>query len=320
MKKLLALTALVAFPLAAYGPRINANKNSNLEATPVSTSNAIGDPDVSSLAQGGPVEVLVGAGDIARCQDLAGARATAQLLDNIPGTVFAAGDLAVSDGSEEQFANCYAPTWGRQKARTRPALGNHEYHTKGAVPYFKYFGAAAGEPGKGYYSYDLGAWHVVVINSNCSEVGGCNAGSPQEQWVREDLAAHPVPCTLAYWHHPLFSSGTSHGNDPEMKPIWQALYDANAELVLNGHEHNYERFAPQDPNGVADPKRGIREFVVGMGGNNHRSIGKPIANSESRNADTFGVLKLTLRPKSYDWQFIPEAGKTFTDSGSGVCH
>ncbi|HZR29387.1 MAG TPA: metallophosphoesterase [Terriglobales bacterium] len=266
--------------------------------------------------------IFVGAGDVASCDDLAGAKATAKLLDSIPGTVFVAGDLAYPDGSAEQFANCYGPTWGRHKARTRPSPGNHEFHAGGATPYFNYFGEAAGDPKKGYYSYDLGAWHVIVINSNCSELpDGCAAGSPEEQWLKQDLAQHPTACTVAYWHHPLFSSGKAHGNDPEMKPFWQDLYAANADIVINGHDHDYERFAPQDPDGKLDNARGIREFVVGSGGkNSHRVFGDTKPNSEARNADTFGVLKLTLHAKSYDWEFVPEEGKTFKDSGSGTCH
>jgi acid phosphatase type 7 len=265
--------------------------------------------------------VLVGAGDISSCDDLHGAEATAALIDKIPGTVFAVGDLAYPDGSDENFAKCYAPTWGRFKDRTRPSPGNHEYHSDGASGYVRYFGAAAGEPKKGYYSYELGAWHIVVLNSECEDVEGCGAGSPQEQWLRQDLKTHPAKCTLAYWHKPLFSSGKAHGNDPEVKPLWDALYAADADVVLNGHDHDYERFAPQDPAGKLDPQRGIREFVVGTGGkNSHRSFASPKPNSEVRQADTFGVLKLTLHAESYDWQFVPEAGKTFTDSGSGKCH
>jgi hypothetical protein len=275
----------------------------------------------TAAALSGSAPVLVGAGDIASCDDLAGAQATAKLLDSIPGTVFTAGDLAYPDGSDEEFANCYGPTWGRFKDRTRPAPGNHEYHSDGASGYARYFGAAAGDPQKGYYSYDLGDWHIVVLNSQCAEVGGCGAGSAQEQWVRQDLKAHPARCTLSYWHSPLFSSGTKHGNDPEVRPLWDALYAANAEVVINGHDHDYERFAPQDPWGKLDAQRGIREFVVGTGGkNSHRTFANPKPNSEVRQADTFGVLKLTLHATSYDWEFIPEAGKTFTDSGNGTCH
>lgn len=269
-----------------------------------------------------PVEqsaTLVGAGDIADCRDLVGAEATAKLLEQIPGTVMAVGDLAYPDGSKENFA-CYDRTWGRVKSRTRPAPGNHEFHAAGATPYFDYFGAAAGEPKDGYYSYELGTWHIVVLNSECAAVGGCEAGSRQERWLREDLAAHPAACTLAYWHRPLFSSGSAHGNEPTVKALWQALYDADGEVVIGGHDHDYERFAPQNAEGVADAARGIREFVVGTGGKNQRPWGPIAANSEARSIEGFGVLKLTLRPGRYDWQFISEAGKMFTDSGSGVCH
>ena len=265
--------------------------------------------------------VLVGAGDIASCDDLAGAEATAKLIDKIPGTVFAVGDLAYPDGSDEQFAKCYAPTWGRFKDRTRPAPGNHEYHKGGASAYTRYFGAAAGDPEKAYYSYELGAWHIVVLNSECVEVGGCEATSPQGQWLKQDLTQHPAGCTLAYFHKPLFSSGSKHGNNLEMKPLWDVLFHAGADVVINGHDHDYERFAPQDPEGNSDTAHGIREFVVGSGGkNSHRVMGEAKPNSEVRNGDTFGVLKLTLHANGYDWQFIPEAGKTFTDSGSGACH
>jgi hypothetical protein len=263
--------------------------------------------------------VLIGAGDIADCSNLAGAEATAKLLEANPGTVMALGDLAYPEGTAENF-KCYDKTWGRVKDRTRPAVGNHEFHSIGATYYFQYFGVAAGDPKTGYYSYDLGSWHIVVLNSECKEIGGCEAGSPEEKWLRADLAAHPAGCTLAYFHKPRFSSGLNHGNDPEVGAFWQALYDYNAELILNGHDHDYERFAPQDPNGNADPKRGIREFVVGTGGKNHREFGVQKSNSEVRNNDTFGVLKLTLKATGYDWKFIPEAGKTFTDSGSGSCH
>ena len=263
--------------------------------------------------------ILVGAGDIADCRDLVGAEATAKLLEKIPGTVFAAGDLAYPDGSKENF-DCYDKTWGRVKSRTRPAPGNHEFHAAGATPYFDYFGAAAGDPRLGYYSYELASWHIIVLNSECIDVGGCEPGSPQEKWLRADLAAHPVACTLAYWHKPLFSSGNAHGNDLTVKPFWQALYEANASVIIGGHDHDYERFAPQNPEGAADSKHGIREFVVGTGGKNHRPFAEIKPNSEVRDFTAFGVLKLSLRPKSYDWEFIPEAGKGFTDSGSGSCH
>ena len=278
-------------------------------------------PEASSPERPVRSETLLAAGDIALCSDLSGAEGTARLLEASPGVIAPLGDLAYPDGREADFA-CFDRVWGRFKPRIRPALGNHEYHTPKAAGYFAYFGAVAGEPGQGYYSYDLGAWHVVVINSNCQEIGGCQAGSPQESWLRRDLAAHRGACTLAYWHHPLFSSGKkpSHAIHPEMKPIWQALYDAGATLVLNGHEHNYERFAPQDPEGRADPKRGIREIVVGTGGKDFDPLPTATPNSEVRRDDTFGVLKLTLSPDGYDWEFLPVAGKTFVDSGHGSCH
>ena len=258
--------------------------------------------------------VFVGAGDIAACSN-DGDEATAKLLDNISGTVFTTGDNVYPSGTADEFANCYAPSWGRHKGRTRPSVGNHDYGTTAAAGYFRYFGSTAGEPGKGYYSYDLGAWHIIVLNSNIS----VESGSPQEQWLRSDLAAHRVACTLAYWHHPRFSSGSVHGSDSFVQPLWQALYDYGADVVLVGHEHNYERFAPQDPSGNADPRRGIRQFVVGTGGRSHYPFGIPIANSEVRNADTYGVLKLMLHSTSYTWEFLPEAGKTFKDSGDADC-
>ena len=192
-----------------------------------------------------PDVVLVGAGDIAGCSS-DGDEATAKLLDSIPGTVFTTGDNAYPSGTMSEFLDCYDPSWGRHKARTYPSSGNHDYGTQGAAGYYAYFGSVAGDPDKGYYSYDLGSWHIVVLNSNIQE----GAGSDQEQWLRADLAAHPVACTLAYWHHPRFSSGDVHGSDGKMQSLWQALYDFGADVVLNGHEHNYERFALQDPRGT----------------------------------------------------------------------
>ena len=197
--------------------------------------------------------ILAGAGDIADCADLSGAEATAKLLERIPGTVMAIGDLALPDGAAQQFANCYDKTWGRLKSRTRPAPGNHEFHSSGAAPYFDYFGAVAGDAKKGYYSYDLGTWHIIVLNSECDELGGCGSGSPQEKWLRSDLAAHPVACTLAYWHKPLFSSGAKHGNDPEIKPLWQALYEANADVVVNGQITITNASRPRIPMASATP-------------------------------------------------------------------
>jgi len=259
--------------------------------------------------------VFVGAGDIAVCGD-DDDEATAKLLDNIAGTVFTTGDNAYDEGTPSEFARCYDPTWGRHKTRTRPVAGNHDYETSRGGGYFGYFGAAAGDPTKGYYSYDLGAWHIVVLNSNIS----MRAGSTQEQWLKADLAASTKKCTVALWHHPRFSSGTIHGNDSRSQTVWNDLYNAGAELILVGHEHNYERFAPQTATGMADSARGVRQIVVGTGGRGYYPFGTPLPNSEVRNNNTFGVLKLTLSDSSYTWDFVPVAGKTFTDSGTGTCH
>ena len=266
-----------------------------------------------------PDPVLVGAGDIAAC-DNDGDERTAKLLDKISGTVFTLGDNAYPNGTAVQFEQCYGPSWGRHKARTRPAPGNHDYRVAGAAAYFAYFGASAGDPKKGYYSYDVGAWHVIVVNSNCGEIGGCKAGSVQEKWIRDDLAAHPTPCAVAMWHHPRFSSGIEHGNDPAMRDIWRALQQGGVDLALTGHEHNYERFAPQDAEGKADPEHGIREFVVGTGGKSLYPLGTPLPTSEVHNNTTYGVLKLTLHSDSYDWEFVPVEGGGFADSGTAKCH
>jgi hypothetical protein len=278
--------------------------------TPTKTATPAVTPTNTPVASGDPV--LVGAGDISSCSNN-GDEATAKLIDNIAGTVFTAGDNAYESGTTSEFANCYDPTWGRFKARTKPAPGNHEYNTSGASGYYGYFGAAAGDPSKGYYSYNLGAWHIVVLNSEISTA----TGSAQEKWLRQDLAANPTACTLAYWHKPRFSSG-SHGNTSSVQPLWQALYDYHAEVIVNGHDHDYERFAPQSPTGSADAN-GIREFVAGTGGRSHYGFSAIIANSVARNSDTFGVLKFTLHSNSYDWQFIPEAGKNYSDSGTAQC-
>ena len=219
-------------------------------------------------------------------------------------------------GTAAEFASCYDPSWGRHKARTRPSPGNHDYVTSGASAYYAYFGANAGSSSTGYYSYNLGDWHIIALNSNIART----AGSTQEQWLRGDLAANTKSCTLAYWHHPRFSSGFEHGNDTSVQPLWQALYDYNADVILSGHDHDYERFAPQTPTGVDDPSRGIREFIVGTGGRSHYLMGTRQANSEIFDATTYGVLKLTLSTGGYAWQFVPVAGGVFTDSGSGSCH
>jgi hypothetical protein len=231
--------------------------------------------------------------------------------------VLTLGDTQYEDGSLTKYQQSFDPSWGRAKSIIRPAVGNHEYSTAGASGYYDYFGAAAGDRTKGYYSYDIGAWHIIALNSNCSQVGGCGTGSPQEQWLKSDLAAHPTMCTLAYWHHPRFSGG-EHGSSTSYDAFWRALYAAGADIVLSGHDHDYERFAPQNPSGAADPN-GIQQFVVGTGGKNHYTFTTTLPNSLVRNSDTYGILKLTLHAASYDWQFVPEAGKTFTDSGTRNC-
>jgi hypothetical protein len=270
-----------------------------------------------------PVEkpvVVVAAGDIAACNSKSD-EATARLVGGIDSTILTLGDEAYPKGSAKDFDDCYDPTWGRFEGRTKPTPGNHEYYTEEAKGYFDYFGKAAGDPDEGYYSYDLGEWYLIALNSNCGEGEiRCGPGSAQVQWLKEDLAANEEKaCTLAYFHHPLFSSGKYRPGIPEMKPFWEALYSAGADVVLNGHDHNYQRFAPQDPQGRADSERGIRQFVVGTGGKSHYEILDPIANTEVYNDNTYGVLKLTLHPKSYEWRFLP-AGGEFTDSGEDQCH
>jgi chitodextrinase len=256
-----------------------------------------------------------GAGTSAACRQLY----TSNLLVNGGfAAVLPLGDNQYNSGSLTQYQAVYNPTWGRLKSITHPVTGNHEYGTSGASGYFNYFGSAAGDPSKGYYSFDIGSWHLIALNSNCSFVP-CTVGSAQETWLKADLAAHANQCTLAFDHHARWSSGHD-GDNTFMQPLWQDLYDANADVFLSGHSHDYERFAPQNATGGLDNARGIRQFVVGTGGAFFTGIGSAHANSQVRNNDTFGFLKLTLRPTSYDWQYVPEAGKTFTDSGSTACH
>jgi calcineurin-like phosphoesterase family protein len=262
-----------------------------------------------------------GSGSTARCHQ----RATSDLL--VPAglsAVLPLGDAQYQDGTFSSFTKSYHPTWGRLKPITFPAAGNHEYKTAGAKGYFDYFNGAgftgpAGDRDKGYYSFDVGTWHLIALNSGdkCVPVA-CGKGSPQELWLRADLAAHPASCTLAFWHHPRFNSGHS-SNATYMQAIFQDLYDADADVVLSGHAHDYERFAPQNPAGKLDNARGIRQFVVGTGGAFFTALSTTKPNSQVRNASTYGVLMLTLHPNSYDWRFVPEAGKSFTDSGGAFC-
>lgn len=264
---------------------------------------------MTPLASEGGEVILVGAGDISTCSN-DGDEMTAQLLDAIPGTVFTTGDNAYDSGTYDEYINCYDPTWGRHKERTNPSPGNHEYRSEGAAGYFQYFNNIPS-----YYAYDLGSWRIYALNSEID----VSLTSPQALWLIADLAANPHQCVLAYWHRPRWSSGTHHGNEGDMQDFWQILYQANAELVLNGHEHNYERFAEMNAEGRAVTP-GLREIVVGTGGRNHYEFDTPLLASEVRDATTYGVLKLTLRANGYDWEFVPVPGSSFTDSGSTDCH
>jgi acid phosphatase type 7 len=304
-----------------------------------------GSTDVRSLSwQAADADpVIAAAGDIA-CDPLspwfnggAGTRTRCRmrqtsdlLLKRDLWAVLLLGDGQYEDGALWKYQQSFHPTWGRVKSLIRPAMGNHEYGTDGGAGHFDYFngtgladGPAGPRPG-GYYSFDVGDWHIVALNSQCAHrppdplAPGCEAGSVQERWLRADLAANPRACTLAYWHHPLISSRV--GVDEAVRPLWQALYDAGVDVVLTGHDHAYERFAPVDAAGVRDGARGIRQFVVGTGGRNHQRATTTVPNSEVRNQDTFGVLQMRLRPHGYFWTFLPEARDSFTDSGANACH
>lgn len=277
---------------------------------------------LTSLATGSAAapeaHFLVGAGDIASCNSR-GDEETAGLLDRIPGIVFTTGDNVYERGTMQEFAECFGPSWGRHKARIRPAPGNHDYLTRGAQGYFAYFGAAAGDPGKGYYSYDLGDWHVVVLNSNCAAVGGCGPESPQARWLAADLSQNSRPCSIAYWHHPRFSSGP-HGNHESLQAFWQILYGAGVEVVVNGHDHLYERFLPQTPSAVRDEARGIQQFTIGTGGRSLYRVRTSKPNSAVRDSSTFGVLRLTLWQDRYGWDFVAVGRAEIKDAGSRRCH
>jgi hypothetical protein len=258
-----------------------------------------------------PDATLVAAGDIGVC-GRPEVEATARLIDGISGPVLALGDIAYPDGSARDFANCYDPSWGRHRARTRPTPGNHEYYSAGAAPYYDYFGANAGADRRGFYSFRVGGWLLISLNSNVAADGG----SQQAAWLRSTLAAEPSRCTLAYWHHPVFSSG-KHGSNGHMRAMWQILQEAGADVVLVAHDHLYERFAPQNADGRRDPA-GMRQFTVGTGGAPAYGMTSPAANSEVVGSEE-GVLRMTLKADSYEWQFLPIAGRSFSDAGSAVC-
>lgn len=283
------------------------------EAVVVGAGNIDNQAVVVGAGDIGNQAVLVGAGDIGNC-DGGKDRETAMLLEAIPGTVFTTGDNAYDEGTAEQFLQCYDRGWGKVKERTRPSPGNHDYETTDAAAYYDYFGTAAGPTRDGYYSYDLAGWYIVVLNSSID----ADADSAQVQWLQQDLAAHPAECTLAYWHYPLFSSGY-HGANQKVQPLWDMLYRYGADVVINGHDHNYESFGPQAPDGQADWTHGIREFVVGTGGTGLREMGEPQPNSLVRDSSTHGVLRLTLREGDYHWEFVPVTGQSFRDSGEATC-
>ncbi len=301
-------------PASSASPRPTRSATASGSPTTSGSPGSSGSPVPTPAPSG--VQVLVGAGDIADCST-EDDEATARLLDQLPGTVFTAGDNAAPDGSAAQFADCYQPTWGRHLARTRPAPGERDWATRDLAGYLGYFGAAAAPEGVSWYSYDLGWWHIVVLDSDCAKVGGCTAESVQGRWLAKDLAASKATCTLAIWHQPLASSGDL-GGDSAVAPFWTALYQAHAEVVVNAHDRDYERFAPQDPAGHEDRAGGIRQFVVGTGGAPLGGFGPAASNSEFRLAGAHGVLRLVLREKDYAWTFIPSDG-TATDGGQAAC-
>ena len=261
--------------------------------------------------------VVYAAGDIADCPDRT--PAVASLVQDPDSVILALGDIVYPAGASSGFRDCFDPVWGGMKSRIRPVPGNHDYQTGRARGYYRYFGSQAGDAGKGYYSFDLGWWHVVAINSICQYIGSCRKHSPEIDWLRADLAAHPGGCTLAYWHHPRFSSGDG-ASLRRTTYMWRLLYAAGTEVVLNGHDHDYERFAPVDPAGHPDAERGIREFVVGTGGTHLTDRARVAPNSEIWTNEYHGVLELTLRPRGYDWRFIAAETGAVIDRGTGTCH
>jgi hypothetical protein len=268
------------------------------------------------IAAAGDISCESSHGDRANCKQ----RATSNLFRGRRlAAILTLGDNQYQDGRYEDFRRYFHPTWGRFRGRTRPSPGNHDYETHDAEGYFDYFGRRAGPRRRGYYSFNIGRWHLISLSSECSDAGGCSAGSPQYRWLRRDLRQRSRRCTLAYWHHPRFSSG-DHGNQDHVAPFWTLLYRYRADVVLNGHDHTYERFASQTPRARHAPRRGIRQWVVGTGGANHYPFRSRRPNSRVRNSQTFGALFLRLRPRSYRFTFVPIAGQSFRDSGSFRCH
>ncbi len=285
-------------------------------ATPLPSATATPVPTPTLTSTPLPI-TLSGAGDIVEC-GYDGAAQTAALLQELPGEIFTAGDNSNDSGRAVEYRNCYAPTWGLFMNRLHPSPGNHDYGTKGGQPYYDFFGTRAGVPGKGWYSYDLGDWHIVALNTNCDQVS-CKANSEQVEWLRQDLQSHASQCTLAYYHHPRWSSGLA-GSLGWIAPLFKTLYDNGVDVVVNGHDHDYERIAPLDPDGNPDPQHGVRSFVVGTGGAALRNFSETILpSSEDRIDHVFGVIKFTLYPDHYDWAFLPAGGGPALDSGSDVC-
>lgn len=301
-----AIGALLS--LGAAGPPLAA----------IGTSPAGSQPTLAASASVPPEPaILVGAGDIAACGS-SGAKLTAGLLDTLAGTVFAAGDLAYPDGTSADFADCFGPTWGRFTDRMIAVPGNHEYHTPGAEPYFDWFGGAAGTTGTSWYATDVGSWRVYALDANCDQVD-CGPGSEQLRWLEDDLAHEPRACVAAIWHQPRWSSGP-HGDDPATGAFWEALYRAGAELILNGHEHLYERFAALAPDGTIDADHGLTEIIAGTGGVGHYPFLRTHPGSLVRDDSGYGVLRLELGDGEASWQYLPADASTFTDDGHLVCH
>jgi alkaline phosphatase len=312
---------VVAGCTTAEAPATSAGPTPTVTPSPTEVATPMASEVATPIASASPAEpaILLAAGDIAAC-DEAGDTATAALMermlaDDPDATVAILGDSVYPSGSGQAYAECFDPVWGTFRERIRPAIGNHEIADDGGAAYFDYFGAAAGTVGEGWYAYDLGAWHVVVLNSNCEQVG-CDQGSPQVEWLRADLAASGADCVLAYWHAPRFSSGP-HGGTDSVTAFWEALDEADADLVLAGHEHQYERFAPQAPDGAADPG-GLRQITAGTGGKELRPAGDAVANSEVIIDDAFGVLRLELGEDGYAWRFVTVDGAD-ADAGSAHC-
>lgn len=316
-------TLILAASLVAVAALVPAGLARDVEAKPCNPGHPCPSPTPSPTSSPSPPPsgdpVITAAGDITFRIPSAASKATAQLVTSINPTVaLTLGDNQYPGGALSDFQTGYATTWGVFRSKTRPAIGNHEYESSPtAAGYFGYFGSRAPD---NYYSYNVGAWHLISLDSNCARVGGCTSGTPQYEWLKADLASHPTRCTLAYWHHPRWSSGTQHGNSSQVGPFMTLLYNAGAEVVLSGHEHNYERYAPQTPGGTLDRVRGIVQFVAGTGGYSQYGFGPPDTNSLVRNSNTYGVLRMTLHPTSYDFAFRPVLGGTFTDAGSASCH